>query len=212
MLSSAKATLLSVPVAALLSMLVCAAETRVGWMSEGLDCFYAPIVSSVTSLGVLATACAVSCRRPGGLRWTSFFALTAITAISTTTAIAHVLLASQIRVLLAPVQPPPDLRIIRSRSILFASYMQVRCTKAFCVEVIRSKGLHEIPEDMEPESDMTSLSARRSTQSMWDWWRPANMPGARFYFRHHTSDAPQGWSEGIWTNTEMTKMFMFIRG
>jgi Kef-type K+ transport system membrane component KefB len=211
MMSRVKATLLSVPLAALQSMLVCTAETRVGWMSEGLDCFYAPIVSCITSLGVVAAACAVSCRRAGGLRWTSLLALTLITAISTTTAIGHVL-ASQLRVLLAPVQATPDLQIIRSRSILFASYMQVRCTKAWCAEVIRSKGLHEIPEDMEPKSDMTPLSARRSTQRMWDWWRPANMPGAHFYFRHHPSDAPQGWSKGIWTNAKMTEMFLFMRG
>ena len=212
MISCVKATLLSVPFAGLASMLACAVGTRGGLLSEGLDCLYAVLGSCLASLCVVAAACAVRLRPGGGLRWTALIALAFGTAVLATIGIGHRLLTSQVRVLLHPVPATRDMRVVRSRSVMFAGYLHVRCTKAFCAEVIRLKDLREISEDTQPEPDMTPMSARRSTQAMWDWWQPGSMPGARFYFKHHSSDAPQGWSEGVWTNGDMTEMYVFIRG
>jgi hypothetical protein len=38
------------------------------------------------------------------------------------------------------------------------------------------------------------------------------MPGARFFFLHHTGDSGQGWSEGWWVNGETNEVYAFISG
>lgn len=210
--SAVRGLLLSVPFSCVASVIAWGASTRIGFVSEGLDCFYALVGSCLASLCVTAVVSALSYRRGRHLRWTVLLALIFGTAGIATICVGQVLLRSQMRILLHPVLATRDVRVLHSRSIMFAGYLHVRCTKEFCAEVIRAKALKEIPGDMEAEADLTPMSARRTTQALWDWWRPADMPGAKFYFRHHTSEAPQGWSEGIWTSGDMTEMYLFIRG
>ncbi len=38
------------------------------------------------------------------------------------------------------------------------------------------------------------------------------MPGARFYFLHHKSEAVQGWSEGWWVSGTTNEVYAFIGG
>ena len=70
----------------------------------------------------------------------------------------------------------------------------------------------ELPAELPDKPDITGFSSRERTKVSWGWWQPASMSNPRFFFRHHQSDAVQGWAEGWWVNGATNEVYAFIGG
>ncbi|MFM8469102.1 MAG: hypothetical protein ACKODH_03910 [Limisphaerales bacterium] len=109
---------------------------------------------------------------------------------------------------------PTDLRVRRGQRFLHGAQVHFSASPAFISAMISSKKLREIPAALpdDGELDLSDVSARRQSAEERDWWRPASMPGAKFYYHHHQSQAIQGWAEGWWVNGATNEVYAFIGG
>lgn len=111
-----------------------------------------------------------------------------------------------------PMPVPDSVRLKHGRSVLFGGYVHFTASPSDIEALIRSKELIEVP-NWDPDGDAErpeGFNERERRKTAWGWWQPA--PGARFYYRHHTSDAPQGWAEGWWVNDGTNEVFAYING
>lgn len=113
---------------------------------------------------------------------------------------------------LKPSPVPSELRVLHRRGILFSSYYHFAGSSAAIDSIIQLKGLIEVPVDSPEGSDMSGFSAKERSRTAWDWWQPNKMTKPRFFFRHHTSEAVQGWSEGWWVSGDTNEVYAFISG
>ncbi|MEQ2006842.1 MAG: hypothetical protein ABMA26_08590 [Limisphaerales bacterium] len=116
--------------------------------------------------------------------------------------------------LLSPMPMPADLRVRRGQGFLHGTQVHFTGSPAFISALIQAKQLVEVPAAPPDggEFDLSGFSARRQSAEERGWWRPASMPGAKFYYLHHKSQATQGWAEGCWVNGETNEFFVFIGG
>lgn len=117
-------------------------------------------------------------------------------------------------ILLNPMPMPADLRVHRGQSFLHGAQVHFTGTPTFISALIEAKQLVEVPAALPDDGDLdlSKVSARRQSAEERGWWRPASMPGAKFYYLHHKSQAIQGWAEGCWVNGETNEVFAFIGG
>lgn len=107
---------------------------------------------------------------------------------------------------------PSDMRVLHKRGTLSGSYCHFSGSPDSIDSIIQLKGLVEVPTEPPESSDMSGFSAKERTKVSWEWWQPTSMPGARFYFLHHKSEAVQGWSEGWWVSGATNEVYAFIGG
>lgn len=118
-----------------------------------------------------------------------------------------------LEILLNPMQVPADFRVQRGHRFLHSIHVHFIGSPATISALIRAKQLVEVPAAVpDDEPDISRSSARRQSAEEWDWWRPASMPGAKFYYLHHKSQAIQGWAEGWWVNGATNEVYAFIGG
>jgi hypothetical protein len=117
-----------------------------------------------------------------------------------------------LEIFLRPSPVPSDLRVLHKRGTLFSSFYHFSGSPAVIDSIIQLKGLVEVPTEPPESSDMSGFSAKERTKVSWEWWQPTSMPGARFYFLHHKSEAVQGWSEGWWVSGATNEVYAFIGG
>jgi hypothetical protein len=111
-----------------------------------------------------------------------------------------------LEILFKPAPVPPGVRVLNGRQELFGVHVHFTAPPGVLSSVIQAKGLVEVPET-EEGTDSPGWPAREQSKRVWDWWNPTNMPGAKFFFRHHLSQAVQGWTEEWWVNGETNEVY-----
>jgi hypothetical protein len=117
-----------------------------------------------------------------------------------------------IHIFFAPGPVPSQIHIYQGRGRFFDAYVHFSATPADIAAAINAKELVEVPEELPEQGDFSNDNERQRAITPWDWWQPATMTNPRFFFRHHTSEAIQGWSEGWWINGATNEVYAFISG
>lgn len=118
----------------------------------------------------------------------------------------------QLQIFMNPEPVPSEVKVHRGRSILHSSFVHFTAPPTAIASLIRTKQLVEVPAEMPDGTDLSGYSSRQQTKDSWDWWQPTSMPNPRFFFRHHKSQAIQGWAEGWWVSGETNEVYAFIGG
>jgi hypothetical protein len=104
------------------------------------------------------------------------------------------------------------LRVHHGRGILFSCYVNFTGSPAAIAQLIQVKALLEVPVEVPDKPDAGAFMAREAMKVPWDWWQPSTLHNARFFFRHHQSEAVQGWNEGWWVSATTNEVYAFISG
>ena len=96
---------------------------------------------------------------------------------------------------------------------MFGSFVHFSASPSDISALIQSKGLVEVPDwDPNGEADIPEgFNERERTKGAWDWWQPALMPKAKFYYRYHKTEFA-GWIEGWWIGGETNEVFAYTSG
>ena len=113
-------------------------------------------------------------------------------------------------ILMEPAPVPAGLQVHQGQSRLFGMYVHFSGSPEAIASLLKAKGLVEVPT--EPTESSDGYGSRERSKAAWDWWQPANLSQPRFFFRHHKSEAIQGWSEGWWINGATNEVYAFLSG
>jgi hypothetical protein len=119
---------------------------------------------------------------------------------------------NNLRIIMTPFPVPNGLRVHHGRNTLFGGYVNFTGPPSVISALLHSKGLVEVSTNLPDSSDIGGFVEKATTTNSWDWWQPNTMPNPRFYYRHHDSNAAQGWSEGWWVNDATNEVYAFIGG
>lgn len=199
---------LSLVLASVLSYIACSG----GFLFGGTSVFSVAIGALIFSTIITVVTALIFKRRQKFFGWRTLFMEVALLTLVAVGVLAWIDTRQHLRIFMKPSPVPNGLRVRHGRQILFASYLHFTGSPAAIVELLKSKGLEEVPIEPPESSDFTGFSARARTKEPWDWWQPASMEKPKFYFRHHKSEAVQGWSEGWWVNEATNEVYAFIGG
>jgi hypothetical protein len=153
------------------------------------------------------------CERKGKrLSWFQLVAFVITLAFTASSLMSWLDTRQHLKIFLNPKPVPPSLRVCQGCSILFSSYVHFTAPPEVIAAIIQSKELVEIPIETPDQVDISGYSERERTKVSWDWWQPTTMSNPRFYYRHHKSEAVQGWSEGWWVNGATNEVYALIGG
>ena len=185
-----------------------------GVLFGGVDVVFVTLISGCCCGLVTTITAAILERRGGNLTWQSGFLGAVALSIATTSLWSFFCTRKNLEILISPMQVPADLRVQRGHGFLHSMNVHFTGSPDTISALIRAKQLVEVPAALPDvgEPDVAGFSARRQSAEEWDWWRPASMPGAKFYYLHHKSQAIQGWAEGWWVSGETNEVFAFIGG
>lgn len=185
-----------------------------GAIFGGVDIAVATLISGCSCALGLAVVAVVWERRGRVLSWLAGLLGAAILSVITVAAGSHFSTRKNMEILLNPMPMPADLRVHRGQSFLHGAQVHFTGTPAFISALIQAKHLAEVPAAPPDggELDLSGFSARRQSAEERGWWRPTSMPGAKFYYLHHKSQAIQGWAEGWWVSGATNEVFAFIGG
>lgn len=185
-----------------------------GMLLSGIEAIFAVFVSTVLCVVAISIISIIFKRKGKHFTWRSLFVTVAILS----TIICGLQFWTQTRhdlkIFFEPSPLPAGLHVYRGRTILFSSYVHFTAPPSAIAAIVQSKGLIEVPAEIPDEgtNDLSGFSARENTKKSWGWWQPTNMPNSKLFFRHHESEAVQGWTEGWWINGATNEVYAFISG
>lgn len=186
--------------------------THLGILFSGGDTFFAIFVA--TALCAIATpiTALVFKRKAKHFGWRKLLIEVAVLSLFAVGSLSWLQTRQHLKIFFNPEPIPSGVHVHHGRSVLFSSYVHFSAPPAAIAALIQSKELLEVPSELTDQIDGTSYGAQQRSKDSWDWWQPVNMPKPRFFFRHHKSEAVQGWSEGWWVNDATNEVYAFIGG
>jgi hypothetical protein len=188
-----------------------AAQAR-GLLFEGFDTYFTVVVVTAACV-IVGWVTAVSCQyigKPVSTRQLSMVVLllsTSLVALS-----SRVQTNQKLKIFLQPMPVSSEVKIIHGRTTLHCGYTHFTAPQSLIAAAIQAKQLIEVPalsgEDGLSHEEITA----RTISAPWDWWQPATMPKGKLFYKHHKSQAPQGWHEGWWVNEQTNEVYAFIGG
>jgi hypothetical protein len=174
-----------------------------GILFSGLDTVFAVIVATGCCV-IVGLLTAVACKRYAKqFTWPSLFCEVMLLALVVVGLMSWFQTRDKLKLFLDPV--PSSLHVHHGRSDLFGCYIHFSAPSAIIAAIIQSKQLAPPANDSEQiEEDRMKISR--------NWWQPDTMSNPRFFMRHHTSDAVQGWTDGLWVNGVTNEVYAFITG
>lgn len=199
---------LALILSAALSLVACAG----GFLFSGLSAGFVTFVSAGVCAVITPITAAIFRRRQRHFGWRPLLIAVLVCALLAVSVLSYLDTRQHMRTFLTCSPVPSGLRVHHGRSILFSSYVHFTGSPATIASLLQSKGLLEVPAEPPESSDYTGFGSRERSKVAWGWWQPTSMPGARFYFLHHKSEAVQGWSEGWWVSGATNEVYAFIGG
>lgn len=183
-----------------------------GLLFGGVDVVFATLISGCCCGLATAITAALLERKGGNFTWQAGCLGAVALSVAATSLWSFFCTRKNLEILISPMQVPADLRVQRGHRFLHSMHVHFIGSPATISALIQAKQLVEVPAALPDvgEPDIASFSARRQSAEEWDWWRPASMPGAKFYYLHHKSQAIQGWAEGWWVNGATNEVYAFI--
>ena len=193
--------------------------TSFGLLFSGFAFGYTVLAAIIVS-ACLAVVVATFCKSLKVLfRWAATLISVVLSGVVVVGCLSYIQTKQEIKIFMAPVSVPQNIVVHNGRSIMFSSYVHFSGPAEKIAEIIKAKELAEVPAEFQESLDVskapidgTSFSAREQTKTSWDWWQPTKMSNPKFYFRHHKSEAVQGWSEGWWVNDKTNEVYATIGG
>jgi hypothetical protein len=192
----------------------------IGSLFGGIDAFFTVVFTSILCpCVVLLTALALKLNAKR-LGWAVLFIETMGLALLGVALFSWFGTRQHMEIILNPASVPPDLHVHRGTKTLFSSFVHFSGPPEVIARLLHSKGLLEVPSapdeavphDPHNVIDLGGLFLKDYTGRAWGWWRPATMSNPRFFYRHHESMAPQGWSEGWWVSGATNEVYAHIGG
>ena len=191
------------------SLLACSG----GFLFSGISTFFVVLATVAVCAIVTSLTALFLRRRKRHFGWRTLFIEVSVLAFVAVGITSWLDTRQHLQILMNPSPVPTGLRIHHGRSIFLSSYVHFTGAPAAIASLLRAKGLAEVPAADPPEtSDITGFSSRERMKVSWGWWHPAAMSNPRFFFRHHKSEAAQGWSEGWWVNGATNEVYASIGG
>ncbi len=185
-----------------------------GMLFGGVDAFVAAMLSGCGCAFGATIAAAILKGRGGSLPWQAGLVGALVLSFGTTSVVSLFSTRKNLEILMNPMPVPAELRVLRGQRYLHGMEVHFTAAPEAISALIRSKRLVEVPAEPGDENtlDISDHSARRQSGKQRSWWRPTSMPGAKFYYLHHKSQAIQGWAEGWWVNGATNEVYAFIGG
>lgn len=183
-----------------------------GLVFAGLDSIFT--VGATTFLCALLTlVTAIRFRRKGRhFGWRTLFAEVTVLTLLGVGLLSWGGTRLRLRTFMAPEPVQRELKVLHSRADLFAMDVHFTATPAVITKLIQSKELVETPDDPERALEIPGYYEMQRTKVSRGWWQPTTMSKPRYYYRHHESQAVQGWSEGWWVNGATNEVYARISG
>jgi hypothetical protein len=178
-----------------------------GILFSGLATFFVVLVATACCAIVVPVTALIFKRKKKHFAWRTLFIEVVLLALVAVGLLSWLQTRQALEIFMKPGPVPSEMHVHRGRSILFSCYVHFSARPADIAAIIQSKELVEVPSE---EANQNSLLQR--TKISWDWWQPAAMFNPRFFYRHHQSDAVQGWSEGWWVNGATNEVYALISG
>jgi len=183
-----------------------------GLLFGGLDTFFTVLFTTCSCALVPPVAALVFKRKGKHFAWRTLFIEVLVLALVAVGLLSWLQTRQHLQIFMKPKPVPSGVRVRHGRSILFSNYVHFTAPPGAIASIIQSKELVEVPAELPDKPDITGFSSRERTKVSWGWWQPASMSNPRFFFRHHQSDAVQGWAEGWWVNGATNEVYAFIGG
>lgn len=194
------------------SLLIATIASSFGFLFSGLDSALAVSAAVFVSAGVAAIAAAIFKGYKGFLRWIAAGTIAILCELVVIGLLAHLQTRQHIQIFMEPASVPEGLVIHNGRSIMFSSYIHFTGPPEKIVAILKVKELAEVPAEISELVDYSGFNERERTKALWDWWQPIKMSNPKFFYRHHKSEAIQGWSEGWWVNDKTNEVYALIGG
>jgi hypothetical protein len=185
---------------------------RGGFLFGGAPAIVTVLVAAGVSTGVsLATALLFKSKRKN-FGWGALLAHDFVLALVAVGILSWRDTRQQMWTLTGPSHVTIGLDVHHGYRMPFSSDIHFTGEPSAIATLLKSKGLVEVPAELQDASDPSPFLQRERSKKLWDWWRPTMMPNPRFFYLHHDSMAVQGWSEGWWVSGATNEVFAFIRG
>jgi hypothetical protein len=206
------AVLVSAGLALVLALLLAFLACSRGLLFSGLDTLFCVVVTTAFCAFVVPVTALVFRRKQRHFAWHTLCIEALVLALVAVGLLSWLQTRQHLRIFMQPAPVPNGVQVRQGRSILFSTYVHFSATPEAIASVIQSKALLEVSAVMPDKSDITDFSSRERTKVSWGWWQPATMSSPKFFFRHHASEAVQGWCEGWWVNGATNEVYAFISG
>jgi len=183
-----------------------------GFLFSGLSAGFVTFVAAGVCAVIASVTAVIFRRRQRHFGWRTLLVVVSVCALVAVGVLSYLDTRQHMQIFMTGSPEPSGLRVHHGRSILFSSYVHFTGSPSTIASLLQSKGLLEVPSEPPESSDHTGSGSRERSKVSWGWWQPASMPGARFYFLHHKSEAVQGWSEGWWVSGATNEVYAFIGG
>lgn len=190
------------------SLLACSG----GFLFSGVSIFSTVLVAVAFCAAVVSVTSIVFRQRQRRFGWHMLLIEVAVLALVAVGIVSWLDTRQHLRIFMNPSPVPSGLRVHQGRSILFSSYVHFTAPPDSIASLLQSKGLVEVPAELSDGRDTGPWSSRDHSGVPDGWWQPLTMSSPRFFFRHHESQAVQGWSEGWWVNGATNEVYAFISG
>lgn len=198
--------------AILLSAAFSLGACRGGFLFSGVSAVFVSVAAAAVCLVVTPVTALVLRLRRSHFGWGTLLGVVSVCAFIAVAALSYFDTRQTMRILMTGSPVPGGLRVHRGSSGLFRGYVRFSGPPGVLASLMHSKGLKEVPAEPTEPSVLTGFGAREQSKTPWGWWNPTSMPGARFYFRHHTTEAGEAWTEGWWVSGATNEVFAFFGG
>jgi len=185
---------------------------RIGMLFSGLDTAIALVASAVVSLIVAAITEMIVRRKGKDADWRVLVIEVLLVGSVVVLLLGWAQTRDHMRIFMNPLPIPNEVRVHHGQSVLFNSFVHFTAPPTVVAALLKSKEFVEVPDEVSDQRDISGYGVRQRTKVSWDWWQPATMSGPRFYYRHHKSDAVQGWMEGWWVNGATNEVYAHTGG
>ena len=183
-----------------------------GILFTGIDTLFAVLFATAFCIIVAPVTALVFKRKGKHFAWRTLFIEVMLLALVAVGLLSWLQTRQALKIFMNPVAVPKGVHVYHGRSVLFAAYVHFTAPPAVIATIINSKDLVEVPAEEPVQRDVSGYSMQQKTKVSWDWWLPAAMSNPRFFYRHHQSEAGQGWSEGWWVNGATNEVYALISG
>lgn len=204
--------LASTGLALLLAFAFAFLAVKSGFLFGGVDTIFTPLVATAICAIALPLTALVCKRKGKHFGWRALFIETVVLALLGVTSLSWLQTRQHLTIFMQPEPVPKGIQVKHGRSIMFSSYVHFTGSPEVIASLIKAKQLVEVPAESPETSHIDGFTSRERTKEPWDWWQPATMSNPKFFFRHHTSQAIQGWSEGWWVSGQTNEVYAFISG